>query len=212
YYEGSVWYRKKFDAPKAQKSDRIFVHFGAVNYRADVYLNGKKLGVHLGGFTPFHYEITGKLNAKVNSLILKVDNKRHADGVPTLNTDWWNYGGITRDVDLVVVPHIFIRDYSLALTSLTDKTLAISVLLDGAKGGEQVQLALPELNIKQRVKADADGRANFTFATPAAQLWSPENPQLYKLELTAGNDKLVDKVGLRTITTQGKHVLLNGES
>ncbi|WP_200882855.1 sugar-binding domain-containing protein [Cellvibrio mixtus] len=94
YYEGTVWYRKTFDAPATKKSDRTFLYFGAVNYRADVYLNGKKLGVHLGGFTPFHYEITDHLKAKNNSLVVKVDNKRHADAVPTLNTDWWNYGGI----------------------------------------------------------------------------------------------------------------------
>lgn len=87
YYEGTVWYRKTFDAPPAKKGERTFLYFGAVNYRADVYLNGKKLGVHVGGFTPFHYEITGKLKDKNNSLVVKVDNKRHADAVPTLNTD-----------------------------------------------------------------------------------------------------------------------------
>ena len=90
YYEGSVWYRKKFDAPAGKKSDRQFIYFGAVNYRADVYLNGKKLGVHIDGFTPFHYEVTGKLKSKDNSLIVKVDNKRYADAVPTLNINWWN--------------------------------------------------------------------------------------------------------------------------
>lgn len=209
YYEGSVWYRKKFDAPKANKSDRIFVYFGAVNYRADVYLNGKKLGVHLGGFTPFHFEITDRIKAKNNSLILKVDNKRHADAVPTLNTDWWNYGGITRDVELAVVPQTFIRDYSIALTSAVDKTLIGSVLVDGAKPGEKIQVALPQLKVKQTVAVGADGKAGFMLKVPHAQLWSPENPKLYQIELTSGKDKLVDKIGLRTITTEGKKLLLN---
>jgi beta-glucuronidase len=57
YYEGTVWYRRKFDYTPASDK-RVFVHFGAANYQADVYLNGRKLG-HIGGFTPFEFEITG---------------------------------------------------------------------------------------------------------------------------------------------------------
>jgi beta-glucuronidase len=211
YYEGSVWYYKKFDEPVVKKTDRQFIYFGAVNYRADVYLNGKKLGTHVGGFTPFHYEVTGKLHSENNTLIVKVDNKRHADAVPTLNTDWWNYGGITREVKVLNVPRTFIRDYKIALTSLEQKTVAGSVLLDGAKGGEKIQLRLPELNIKQTLTADKTGRASFSFAVPDAQLWSPENPKLYALTINSGKDTLNDTVGLRTIATQGKQLLLNGK-
>lgn len=211
YYEGSVWYRKTFAAPATNKTDRQFIYFGAVNYRADVYLNGKKLGVHIGGFTPFHYEVTGKLKAQGNSLIVKVDNKRHADAVPTLNTDWWNYGGITREVKLVNVPRTFIRDYTIALSSLEQKTVSGSVMLDGAKGGEKIQLRLPELNIKQTLTADNNGSASFSFAVPNAQLWSPENPKLYTVSISSGKDTLTDTIGLRSITTQGKQLLLNGK-
>ena len=211
YYEGSVWYRKQFDAPAGKKSDRQFIYFGAVNYRADVYLNGKKLGTHVGGFTPFHYEVTGKLKSKNNSLIVKVDNKRHADAVPTLNTDWWNYGGITREVKILNVPKTFIRDYKIALSSHTDKTIAGSVLLDGAKGGEKIQVRLPELNIQQTLTADNVGRANFSFSAPNAQLWSPEHPKLYAVKISSGSDTLTDTIGLRTITTLGKQLLLNGK-
>ena len=211
YYEGSVWYRKKFDAPDTNKKDRQFIYFGAVNYRADVYLNGKKLGVHVGGFTPFHYEVTGKLKSKGNSLIVKVDNKRHADAVPTLNTDWWNYGGITRDVKVMNVPAVFIRDYKIALSSLDKKTVSGSVLLDGAKGGEKIQLRLPELNIQQTLVANKDGNATFSFPVPDAQLWSPENPKLYAIQISSGKVKHTDTIGLGSITTQGKQVLLNGK-
>ncbi|WP_323815949.1 glycoside hydrolase family 2 protein [Cellvibrio sp. NN19] len=211
YYEGSVWYRKKFDAPAGKKSDRQYIYFGAVNYRADVYLNGKKLGVHIGGFTPFHYEVTGKLKSKNNSLIIKVDNKRYADAVPTLNTDWWNYGGITREVKLINVPNTFIRDYKIALTSHSDKTVAGSVMLDGAKGGEKIQLRLPELDIQQTLTADNTGRVSFSFSAPNAQFWSPENPKLYAVKISSGSDTLTDTIGLRTIETQGKQLLLNGK-
>lgn len=211
YYEGSVWYRKKFDAPVTKKGERIFLNFGAVNYRADVYLNGKKLGTHEGGFTPFHYEITDPLKPHGNSLVVKVDNKRHADAVPTLNTDWWNYGGITRSVDLVVVPKVFIRDYSIALTSASKKTVSVNVLIDGAKGGERVYLALPELHSKHSAIVAADGRVSFNFKLANAQLWSPESPQLYSIGISVGDDTFSDRIGLRSVVTEGKKILVNDE-
>ena len=211
YYEGSVWYRKTFDAPARKAPDRVFLEFGAVNYRADVYLNGRKLGIHEGGFTPFRFEVTDGLKARGNSLVLKVDNKRRADAVPTLNTDWWNYGGITRPVELVVVPSTFVRDYRIALVSPADREVAGSVQLDGARGGEKVSVALPELGIRETVRADATGRAAFRFRVPDAQLWSPAHPQLYRLEIASGGDTLSDRIGLRTISTRGRQLLLNGE-
>ena len=58
YYEGTVWYQREFDKPKLDENERIFLYFGAVNYEAHVYLNGKKLGMHKGGFTPFNFEIS----------------------------------------------------------------------------------------------------------------------------------------------------------
>src|SRR5262249_62371970 len=94
---------------------RLFVYFGAANYLADVYLNGQKLGRHEGGFTPFNFEITNLVRETSNSLIVKVDNKRRRDAVPTLITDWWNYGGLTRQVTLIETPGAFIQDYFIQL-------------------------------------------------------------------------------------------------
>jgi len=126
YYEGTVWYRRKFDyTPAAGK--RVFVHFGAANYQADVYLNGRKLGQHVGGFTPFAFEVTGILKATDNSLVVKVDNARHADAVPTVNTDWWNYGGLTREVSIVETPAAFVRDYQVQLEPGSMRRIARSM-------------------------------------------------------------------------------------
>ncbi|MCB0750782.1 MAG: beta-glucuronidase, partial [Ignavibacteriae bacterium] len=104
YYEGTIWYKKSFDYKKQRKTNKIFIYFDAVNYQADVYFNGKKIGIHIGGFTPFNFEITDLIKDKDNFLIVKVDNKRKKEAVPTLNTDWWNYGGITRDVRIIETP------------------------------------------------------------------------------------------------------------
>jgi beta-glucuronidase len=113
-YEGTIWYKKSF-AYQRKPNTRLFVYFGAANYLADVYLNGEKLGQHEGGFTPFNFEITKLIHDGDNFLIVKVDNKRRRDAMPTLMTDWWNYGGLTRDVKLIETPATFVQDYFIQL-------------------------------------------------------------------------------------------------
>jgi beta-glucuronidase len=83
-YEGTIWYKKSFNYSMNDK--RLFISFGAVNYNAIVYLNGEKVGTHTGGFTPFNFEITDKVKNGSNFIVVKVDNKRLRDGVPTVNT------------------------------------------------------------------------------------------------------------------------------
>jgi beta-glucuronidase len=218
YYEGTVWYKKSFDFKKRNPCDRLFIYFGAVNYRADVYLNGKKLGMHIGGFTPFNFEIPGSiLKAKNNFLVVKVDNKRGKDEVPTLNTDWWNYGGITRSVDLVEVPKTFIQDFSIHLKkpeageAPPSKNAEVEgwVKLNGQSSGNIV-IEIPELKLKKAFPV-TDSITNFTFQLPQVQLWLPENPKLYKVVISNGDDKVEDKIGFRTIEAFGKKVLLNGK-
>jgi beta-glucuronidase len=212
FYEGSVWYRRTFDFAGLEDAERAFIQFGGVNYRSDVYLNGTKLGVHKGGFTGFRYEVSGLLVKGKNSLVLKVDNKRGANEVPTLNTDWWNYGGITRDVDLFVVPNTFISDYRLHLSSLETGEVAVNITLNGAKRANQkVNISIPSLNIKSNGNTNDQGEAKFTLLLPEFTAWSPEHPRLYDVQLSALGDVLEDRVGFRTIGTQGKDILLNGK-
>src|SRR3954469_5046788 len=142
YYEGSVWYRRRFDCPAGNADRRLFLYFGAANYQADVYLNGKKLGRHIGGFTPFEFEVTGLVQERDNSLVVRVDNARHPEAVPTVNTDWWNYGGLTRDVRLVETPATFIRTYGVQLKKSSPGRLEGSVRLDGKQRRQHVTLTI----------------------------------------------------------------------
>lgn len=212
YYEGSVWYRQTFEFAGVTNGQRTFVRFGAVNYRADVYLNGKKLGVHVGGFTPFSFEVTKFLKPGTNSLVVKVDNKRAKEAVPTVNTDWWNYGGITRTVKIVTVPKNFIADHRLALESEATRAISGWVQISGAGAGESVELAIPELGEKLSAKTDAAGRAAFRFTPAKLALWSPEAPKLYEVTIASGGDSVTERIGFRTVRTQGKQILLNGQS
>jgi beta-glucuronidase len=210
YYEGSVWYRTKFDVKKSAPDHRLFVYFGAANYEADVYLNGQKLGKHIGGFTPFAYEITPLAKATGNSLVVRVNNARHADAVPTVNTDWWNYGGLTRDVLLVETPATFIANFKLQLKSGTTNTIEASVQLDGADKTAPVQITLPQLNLAEEMKADANGIARCELAATNLPLWSPAAPALTEVAISSGADQLKDRVGFRSIVTKGADILLNG--
>lgn len=219
YYEGSVWYKRSFDYVKSDPANRLFLHFGAVNYQADVYLNGKKLGRHKGGFTPFQFEIAASLlKEKDNYLVVKVDNKRHKEEAPTLNTDWWNYGGITRDVLLVETPSTFIEDYSISLKkgekgSLpTTKKAVVEgwVKLNGVNPGENIVIEIPELKIKKKFQVTG-ATTLISFNISRFQLWSDKNPKLYNVTVSSTNDKVEDQIGFRTIEVVGKNILLNGE-
>ncbi len=210
YYEGSVWYRTRFEVNKSAPDHRLFIYFGAANYEADVYLNGNKLGKHIGGFTPFAYEITKLAKGKNNSLVVRVNNNRHADGVPTVNTDWWNYGGLTRDVLLVETPATFISNFRVRLKPGAVNTIEANVQLDGADKQQAVKISLPTLKLAAEMKTDTNGSGQVEIPAPNLALWSPEHPVLNDLEISSGDDKLTDRVGFRTITTRGQDILLNG--
>lgn len=219
FYEGTLWYKKSFDYKKSAQGECFFLYFGAVNYQADVYLNGKKLGMHKGGFTPFNFEVPQELLKETgNFLVVKVDNKRHADEIPTLNTDWWNYGGITRDVKLVAVPANFIQDFIVQLKKDTtgaapDKSPLVEgwVKLNQAPAaGETITVEIPELKYKQVIAATG-AVTPLQFKLPKVQLWSTETPKLYKVIITTKGDRTTDQIGFRTIQAHGIQVLLNGK-
>jgi beta-glucuronidase len=214
FYEGPLWYKKSFSYHKKPQT-RVFVYFAAANYFARVYLNGKPLGEHEGGFTPFDFEITDQLAEGENFLVAEVNNARRADGVPGLNTDWWNYGGLTREVALLEVPETFIQDYFVQLAKGSLNEIAGWVQLDGPPGSQQlasrqVTIEIPEAGIQQTATTDATGRAAFRFPAKL-QLWSPDSPKLYRVTLSTASASLSEDIGFRTIETRGTQILLNGQ-
>ena len=209
FYEGTVWFKKSFQAVPMHDY-RTLLYFGAVNYDCHVWVNGKKAGHHVGGFTPFNFDISDLLVEGENTIIVKVDNKRHAEDVPTLIFDWWNYGGITRDVKLIKVPPVYLEDYNLQLTSLEGRQLSFSVKLNKPEAGHSVTLNIPELKLKKTIKTAADGTASISVKAKP-QLWCPENPKRYQVEVTLDNSTICDSIGFRKIETRGKQILLNGK-
>ena len=209
FYEGTVWFKKSFTFhPKAGK--RSILYFGAVNYEAIVYVNGKRVGSHVGGFTAFNFDVTDVLKDGENFVIVKVDNKRHKDNVPTQIFDWWNYGGITRDVLLVEVEPTYIEDYTIRLNPQNPKLIHFDVRLNKAEANKTITLNIPELKVKAKVTTDEKGQASAEVKAKP-QLWSPASPKLYQVEIGQGSETIRDEIGFRTITTRGKQILLNGQ-
>ncbi|HWO09058.1 MAG TPA: beta galactosidase jelly roll domain-containing protein, partial [Polyangiaceae bacterium] len=210
-YEGTVWYKTAFSA-KRSPSERVFLNFGAANYEAIVYVNGKQLARHVGGFTAFDVEVTAALVDGENTLIVKVDDQRRRDGVPTVNTDWYNFGGLTRDVLRLTVPRTFIKDYFVQLEKGSLDTIAGWVLVDGPEAaGRAVNVRILELGVNLSLTTDASGRASFRVRPKehgaALELWSGEQPKRYAVELSTGGDHVEEKIGFRSIVTRGADIL-----
>ncbi|MGA3372492.1 MAG: glycoside hydrolase family 2 TIM barrel-domain containing protein [Terracidiphilus sp.] len=223
FYEGPVWYERDFTY-QPKEHTRVFLHVGAANYRSWFWVNGQKVCEHEGGFTSFNCEVTAVIHAGGNFVVAAVDNTRLEDGVPTLQTDWWNYGGLTRSVSLIEVPEVFIDQYSVHLSRTEPSVVEGWVQVNGAL--EQLltkkfpntpsfplpEIEIPELHAKGIAgKSDRFGLSGFHFKVNGLQLWSPENPKLYEVKITVGADTITDLIGFRTVETRGTEILLNGK-
>lgn len=208
YYEGTVWYQRTFTA-KAEPGTRRFLYFAGVSTRCNIYLNGKKIISHEGSFTPFQIEVTEALKDGENLLVCEVNNNRRVDAIPAMSYDWWNYGGITRDVMLVTVPTQYIADYFVRLEKGKKDVIALSVSLSGAVAGKKITVKIPELKVNCEMTTDAQGKAEASVKVRSLQRWSPESPKLYNIEIASPDDKVTESIGFRNIDTRGTKVFLN---
>ncbi len=209
-YEGVVWYQRDF-LYQPKPSTRTFLHVGAANYRSFVWVNKKRICDHEGGFIPFDCEVTSALQAGNNFVVIAVDSTRLVDGIPGLITDWYNYGGLTRDVSLIDVPQAFVDDFDLHLKPENRDGLIGYVHVEGASAGTQVSIRVPEAGLAATEKINDSGRAEFEIPAKNLSLWSPENPKLYKVQIQAGADALSDEIGFRDVRVDGTRILLNGK-
>ena len=209
FYEGTIWFKKSFNYT-INPNKKIILYFGAVNYETIVYINGILIGKHIGGFTPFNFDITSKIKNGNNFIILKIDNKRKKENIPTLIFDWWNYGGITRDVYLIETNLIYIQNYHLYLNKQNKKQIYINIQLNNNIPNKSIEISIPELNIKKYFKTNDKGIAMGNIDINNLILWTPENPKLYKVILKLDNEEIFDNIGFRSIEASNKNILLNG--
>ena len=210
FYEGTVWFKRSFNYTKIPDK-KVILYFCAINYEAIVYLNGKIIGKHIGGYTPFNYDVTEYINDGDNFLIIKVDNKRNRDNIPTNIFDWWNYGGIIRDVALVETNKVYVQNYTIYLKNRKVNEVQFRVQLNSKVANKEIEINIPEFNFVQKYKTNNEGLMIESKVLNDLELWTPENPKLYTIIITLDGEEILDQIGFRTIETKDKSILLNGK-
>jgi beta-glucuronidase len=243
-YEGIAWYRRTFAVPESAEKAHLRLRFDAVFYLADVWLNGQYLGQHEGGYTPFEFDVTSLVkHGETNVIAVRVDNLRATNRIPVVirpdwSFDWWNYGGITRDVSLEITGQAYIaRQQITSLPHLTDIDEADSASLTATitvnntsnsslRGSIQADLlndgtgdsvlAVPlSSSINVSANENIDVQIDSTIASP--KLWHFDHPNLYRLSVslldTNGNVLHADEVtiGIRSVELKNGYFYLNGE-
>ncbi|MDR1596534.1 MAG: hypothetical protein LBR99_02405 [Treponema sp.] len=223
WYEGSGIYMRTFRYVPVEAGERLMLCFEGAAYEASVFLNGVFIGTHDGGSTPFTADVSGAVKSDgENRLIVAADARRSPLRVPMDNTDWFNYGGLYRDVYLARVPGVYIKDWFVRLAP--DGTFSkiradIEIAGGTGPGGRRAVLAIPELGIQEEVSVqEGKGTALFSVNPKSLSLWSPENPKLYDVSIRLlpedggkGGDLVRDRIGFREIKTRGQEILLNGK-
>jgi beta-galactosidase len=227
YRRDASWYRKDFDLQPAD-SLRYQLYFEGANMKAEVWLNGRKVGAHVGGYLGFAVDLTPALQAGRNRLAVRVDNGYDPQLIPSQKADFFLYGGLTRDVWLDLLPssHVVATRISTPQVSAQRAQVAVDVEVsqDPLMTASAVEVAVlapqtGEVLITQRGALRGEGGTQtlgpMTIETP--QLWSPATPQLYTLRvrLLAGKrvlDEQQEAFGLRWFDfTEEGAFRLNGE-
>ncbi len=239
YYEGDGWYKKSLSIPEKYKEKRLFLRFGGVGNVADVYVNGRYIGEHKGGYAAFCFEITDAVQPGTDNLIMvKASNKLRPDVIPINHRLFANYGGIYRHVNLIVTGKINITTLDYASSGVyisqhdvseESARIAVKVKLENKwdhiqtvhvkailrdEGGQMVQASTIESSVSSQ------GITTVELPLPVMQphLWDGrKDPYLYSVDVRIEKDeKLLDEVsqplGIRSFHIEpGKGFFLNGE-
>jgi len=229
-YEGYGWYRRKIETPQDWQGGNIRLRFLAVYLIADVWLNGEYLGNHKGGYTEFSFDVSKALDfteSAENVLVIRADNKKRKFQAPGHSIDWWNCGGITREVFLEKRPDVYLRKMFINSEILGDKARihAQAWLGSGSNPLKEVDIRAEALyndavfvEVLGTTAVGLEGAIyTIVFDIEQPRLWSPDSPELYDLKLLwrlRGDDKWwthQERFGVREIEARGTELYLNGE-
>lgn len=207
-----LWYKQDFTVPSNWKNKEILLHFGAVDWKAEVFLNDIKIGTHTGGYTPFSFNITPYLKSGSQKLVVKVwdgtDEGHQPRGKQVRNPEgiWYTpVSGIWQTVWLEPVNSKHIANV-VTIPNIDTRKLQIDVCTKNTNKADIVEVILKDGNQVVASGKFANGQ-NLELGVPNMKLWSPENPFLYDLEINLHeNGKVVDRVksytAMRKISTQ----------
>ena len=218
-YTGYAWYSKEFTF-EHKENDRIFIKLEAVDYLADLWLNGKYLGSHEGGYTPFGFEITELLTEKEHILVVRVYDPANNEEIPHGKQGSWytRASGIWQDVSLVKYGAGFIENV-LIKPEVDLEQVGFKIKLNSAD-----RVNNPVLDIKIFAKGEDPLSHQFMLqpdddylvSLPQCKLWEPENPYLYNLEISLKDgERVVDQFasyfGMRKVETRDGRIYLNNK-
>lgn len=207
-YDSSMVFTRKFSMHKAADED-VVLKIGAANYLCRIFINGEYIGMHRGGSTPGYWNITKALKEN-NRIIIVVDSTRRKYQVPAENTDWFNYGGLYRDIELIRLPKTYIQDFRIALIpDGTYSRIRAKIKLSETIAASAM-LSIAELGIQKQIQIKDGIGDEIIEARP--ELWSPETPRLYEAEVSCLDDRVSDRVGFREIKVEKGEILLNGKA
>lgn len=164
--------------------------------------------MHRGGSTPCYFDLTDLLEHE-NRILIQVDSTRRNNQVPALDTDWFNYGGIYRDIELIRVPKVHVKEFKIALEPDSNFKKIRALVRMSEKITGMAILTIRELGIEKEIPVLGGRGELLVEAEP--EVWSPENPKLYDVELSCEGDEVRDRVGFREIRVKGMDIVLNGK-
>jgi len=213
YRRDGSWYRKQIEITP---EGRTFLHFEAAQMKADIYVNGTSAGGHVGGYTAFDIEITEHVKTGTNEILVRVDNAVDKNLVPSQKADFFQYGGLTRDVWVETRPETFLEQVRVNSDVNADRAIvSLKTFVDGVGdwGPESYRTVITGPDGDTVIETDS---LEFTIDNP--KLWHPDTPNLYRLrtELIDANgdvaDVYEDRFGLRWFEFKANGpFFLNGE-
>ena len=218
-FMNSVWYKREFEITEKQLEGRVVLHFGAVDYKTTVYINGNKCGSHKGGYVSFSFDITDYAVLGKNTVTVHAMDDTRSRMIPSGKqsekySSWGCYytrtTGIWQTVWLEFVPEAHIKSVKY-ITDINNATININAVLCGS--GTFVAEAFYEgVSMGKAQVVSSGGNANITINLAEKHLWEVGNGRLYDLVLTFGEDRVQSYFGLRDIRLEGKKFLINGKS
>jgi len=221
-FEGIFWhfYQFEFNEEKDLKNNDYQIRLKGANYNTKVWLNGEFLGEHNGGFTPFSFNVNNLIRERDNFLTVRVDNTRRKDQIPAISFDWFNYGGIYRDVDLLSLHKNRLDKVCVKTTLITKQKSRIDVSYN----------IIGEVSLKWQIFDDtknhllyegnapvSSGKGRFNLIITNQKLWTPNSPNLYYLRIYDSSHEAKDLLiyntyfGIRQIEINGINLILNKE-
>lgn len=221
-YHGVAWYRRTFDAPAVGPDETALLHFGAVDYAAEVFVNGARAGAHEGGFIPFRLDVGSLLRAGMNEILVRVVEPAVAPGrtdgltfeeVPHGKQSWYvNVSGLWQSVRLDVRPRR--RVERVHVTADLDGRVRVDVAMAGEGAAPLAVLVRGPGGVEAwngtARPAPSDTAAVMEGLIEAPALWSPDTPALYTAEVTLGEDRVMERFGFRRFEARDGRLWLNG--